>query len=96
MALTRRQLLMIKAESTYGTSSSPTGSEAILVLDPKLSPLDAKLLEREIIDPAFGRVRSRVLTERKMGLQFGVEVAGSGTAGTAPKYGPLLRACGMS
>jgi len=96
MALTRRQLLMIKAESTYGTSSSPTGAEAILVLDPKLSPLDAKALEREIIDPAFGRVRSRVMTERKLGLQFGVEVAGSGTAGTAPKFGPLLRACGMS
>jgi len=87
---------MIKAEATYATSSTPTGTEAILVLDPKLSPLDAKLLEREIIDPAFGRVRSRVLTERKMSLQFGVEAAGSGTAGTAPKYGPLLRACGMS
>ena len=96
MALTRRQLLMIKAESTYGTSSSPTGTEAILVLNPKLTPLDAKALEREIIDPAFGRVRSRVMTERKLGLQFGVEVAGSGTAGTAPKYGPLLRACGLS
>jgi len=87
---------MIKAESTYGTSSSPTGTEAILVLNPKLTPLDAKVLEREIIDPAFGRVRSRVMTERKLGLQFGVEVAGSGTAGTAPKYGPLLRACGLS
>ena len=31
-----------------------------------------------------------------MGLSFGVEATGSGTAGTAPKFGPLLQSCGMS
>lgn len=95
MALTRRQLLMTKLETTYGTSAAATGTDALLVLDPKLTPLDGQILEREIIDPAFGRVRPRIIAQRKMGLQFGVEAAGSGTAGTAPKFGPLLQACGM-
>ena len=96
MALTRRQLLMVKIESSYGTSAAPAGTDALLVLDPKLTPLDAQVLEREIIDPSFGRVRSRILAQRKMGLSFGVEATGSGTAGTAPKFGPLLQACGLS
>lgn len=87
---------MVKAETTYNTSSSPTGTDVILVLDPKLKPLDAKILEREVIDPAFGRTRSRILLERKMGVQFGVEISTSGTAGTAPKWGSLLRACGFA
>ena len=96
MALTRRQLLMVALEATYGTSAAPTGTDALLVLDPSLTALDAQILEREIIDPAFGRVRSRILAQRKMGLSFGVEATGSGTAGTAPKFGALLQACGLS
>jgi hypothetical protein len=96
MALTRRQLLMVALEGSYGTSATPIGTDALLVLDPSLTPLDAQVIERAIIDPAFGRVRSRILAQRKMGLAFGVEATGSGTAGTAPKYGPLLQACGLS
>lgn len=96
MALTRRQLLMVAAETTYGTSAAPVGTEALLVLEPSLTPLDGELLEREVIDPAFGRSRSRLVAMRKMGVEFGVEMAHSGTLGTAPKYGPLFKACGFS
>jgi hypothetical protein len=96
MALTRRQILMVKKETTYGTSASAAGTDALLVLNPQLTPLDGDLLEREIIDSSFGRVRSRIIAMRKMGLQFDVEAAGSGTAGTAPKYDPLLLACGLN
>ena len=96
MALTRRQLLMMAIEASYGTDATPAGTEALLVLDPKLTPLDGQTLEREIVDSAFGRVRSRIIAQRKMGLSFGCEATGSGTAGTAPKFGPLLQACGLS
>jgi len=87
---------MIAAEATYGTSAAPVGTEALLVLDPGLTPLDGELLEREVIDSAFGRTRARIVAMRKMGLEFGVELAHSGTLGTAPKYGPLIRACGFA
>jgi hypothetical protein len=96
MALTRRQILMVKKETSYGVSPSTAGTDAILVLNPQLTPLDGDILEREIIDPSFGRVRSRVIAMRKMGLQFDVEATGSGTAGTAPKFDPLLLACGFN
>jgi hypothetical protein len=96
MALTRRQILMVKKETSYGVSPSTAGTDAILVLNPQLTPLDGDILEREIIDPSFGRVRSRIIAMRKMGLQFDVEATGSGTAGTAPKYDPLLLACGFN
>lgn len=96
MALTRRQILMVKKETSYGVSPSTAGTDAILVLNPQLTPLDGDILEREIIDPSFGRVRSRIIAMRKMGLQFDVEAAGSGTAGTAPKFDPLLLACGFN
>jgi hypothetical protein len=96
MALTRRQILMVKKETSYGTSASAAGTDALLVLNPQLTPLDGDVLEREIIDPSFGRVRSRIIAMRKMGLQFDVEAAGSGTAGTAPKFDPLLLSCGLN
>ena len=96
MALTRRQILMVKKETSYGTSASAAGTDALLVLDPSLTPLDGEVLEREVIDSAFGRSRSRIIAMRKMGLEFGVEAAGSGTAGTAPKFDPLLLACGFN
>lgn len=96
MALTRRQLLMVAKEATYGTSAAPVGTEALLVLDPSLTPLEAELIERAVIDSTLGRLRSRIVAQRRMGVQFGVEAAGSGTAGTAPKYGPLLLACGFN
>jgi len=96
MATTRRQILMVKKETSYGVSPSTAGTDALLVLNPQLTPLDGDLLEREIIDSSFGRVRSRIIAMRKMGLQFDVEAAGSGTAGTAPKYDPLLLSCGFN
>jgi hypothetical protein len=96
MAYTRRRVLLVKPEATYNTSSAPTGTDALYIINPSINPLDATVLERELIDTSFGRLRSQILAQRKVSLDFDVEFAGSGTAGTAPKYGPLLRACGMS
>jgi len=96
MATTRRQILMVKRESSYGVSPTAAGADAILVLNPQLTPLDGDILEREIIDPSFGRVRSRIIAMRKMSIQFDVEAAGSGSAGTAPKCDPLLTSCGFA
>jgi len=96
MALSRRRVLLIKSETKYNTSSSPTGTDAIYVINPSVVPLDATVLERDLIDSSFGKMRSRILAERKINMDFGVEFAGSGSAGTAPKHAALLKACGMS
>lgn len=91
----RIQLLLAKIETTYGTDSVPVGSDAVLVRNLEVTPLEAKMLERETIQPYLGS-RPSLMTDRQIVLTFEVELSGSGTAGTAPKYGPIIRACGLS
>lgn len=93
---TRSQVLLAKIESTYGTDPTPTGSaNAILCSPVSLVPLQAEAIERNNVQAHFGS-RPRILTGEHVGIEFEVEIAGSGAAGTAPAYGPLLEACGMS
>jgi hypothetical protein len=94
--LYNKRVLLAKQEVTYGVDPTPTGAaNAILVRNLEIQPVDAEQVSRDLVRPYLGssdiliaNVRSRVT--------FEVEMAGSGTAGTAPKYGPILKACGMS
>jgi len=94
--LSRRQLLLAKAESTYGTDPTPTsGSNAILVRNIEVTPLEADTVSRELIRPYLGQ-SEQLLAQTRVLVNFEVELAGSGAAGTAPAYGPLLEACSMT
>ena len=96
MALTRKRLILAKIESTYGTDPAPTGSSnAILVRSLEVTPLQAEVVNRELITPYMGSSQ-QLLAQTSVQITFEVELAGSGTAGTAPAYGPLLKACGLS
>ncbi len=92
--LTRKRLLMAAVESTYGTAPSFAGSDALLVSNLDITPLDVSLLDRELVLPFFGN-REKVVGQRMGSVTFDVEIAGSGTAGTAPRWGRCLRACGF-
>jgi len=59
-----------------------------------INPLDVNLLDRELVLPFFGN-REKVVGQRMGSVTFDVELAGSGTAGTAPRWGRCLRACGF-
>lgn len=94
--LTRRRLILAKIESTYGTDSSPTGSSnAILVRNLEIQPLVADTVNRDLVRPYMGQA-DQLLAQTRVEVSFEVELAGSGTAGTAPAYGPVLRSCGLS
>lgn len=95
MALTRNRLLLAKIEGTYGTSSSPAGTDALKISELEVSPLEVELIDRELITPYFGNTQ-KVVSQRMVSLTFSCELAGSGTVGTAPKWGPVLRACGFA
>jgi hypothetical protein len=95
MADWNKRLLLAKIESTYGTSSTPTGAEAILVSDLEVKPLEVDLKDRELIIPYFGNTE-KVVSMRMVEVTFSVELAGSGAAGTPPKYGACLQACGLN
>jgi hypothetical protein len=93
--LTRKRLILAKAESTYGTDSTPAGADAVLVRNLDITPLEADTVSRDLIRPYLGN-SEQLLANTRVGITFEVELAGSGTAGTAPKYGSLLKACGFS
>lgn len=95
MGLTRKRLLAAATENTYGSSANPGGTSAILVNDDlAITPLDADTLERSTIQPHFG-ARRKFLVNQKVKITFSVDLSGSGTAGTAPKFGRLIKACGF-
>ena len=94
--LSRRQLLLAEAEVTYGTDPTPSAStNAILVRNIEVTPLEADTVSRELIRPYLGQ-SEQLLAQTRVLINFEVELAGSGTAGTAPAYGPLLEACAMT
>jgi hypothetical protein len=96
MGLTRKRLLVAATESSYGTSASPTGTDAILVEDDlKITPLESDKLERKIIQPYFGK-KLELLIKQRVKIEFSLELSGSGTAGTAPKFAKLIKACGFA
>lgn len=94
--LMRNTAVLAKIETTYGTDAVPTGvANAVLVSDVRARPMDMQTVDRALIRPYLGN-SEQLPTVIYNGVEFSVELAGSGTAGTAPAIGPLLRACGMA
>jgi hypothetical protein len=94
--LSRKRLILAKTETTYGTDPTPTGAaNAILVRNLEITPLQADTVTRDLIRPYLGN-SDQLLAQTRVEVTFEVELAGSGTAGTAPAYGPVLKACGLS
>jgi hypothetical protein len=94
--LDRKQALLAKLETVYGIDPTPTGvANAMLVRNLNLTPMQLESEARGLKLPYLGNDESIVTVFYGM-LDFEVEIAGAGAAGTVPKYGPLLRACGMA
>jgi len=94
--LQRKRVILAKIETTYGTDPTPTGAaNAILVRNLNVTPQDADFVDRNLVRPYIGR-SEQLPAAIRASMDFEVEIAGSGTAGTAPGYDPLLRACAFS
>jgi hypothetical protein len=93
--LSRKRLILAKTESPYGTDASPSGTDAILVRDLSITPLQSDVVDRELIRPYLG-ASEQLLANTRVEVTFQVEMAGSGTGGTAPAFGRVVQACGFS
>lgn len=94
--LKRKAALLAKIETVYGTDPVPTGAEnAILASDMSISPMEMKTVDRANIRPFLGN-NEQLPTGLFSKLDFTIEAAGSGAAGTVPAWGPLLCMCGFS
>lgn len=94
--LTRRRTILAKIETSYGVDPTPTGAaNAILVRNLNITPQNSEIVSRDLVRPYLGN-SEQLQASTHVTLDFEVELAGSGAAGTAPAYGCLLRACGLS
>jgi hypothetical protein len=92
----RKLAILAKNDVTYGTDPVPTGAaNAMVVSDVEITPLDGEEVERNNLQPYFGHFGLLQATQFNR-IKFNVEMAGSGAAGTAPKYAPLLLGCSVS
>lgn len=87
--------LLLKSESTYGTDSTPAGSNYIEIRNVSLTSFDAQAQDRNIVQSTMGN-GGRVIGSIFSRITFDVALAPSGTAGTAPKWAPILLACGFA
>lgn len=92
----KSKAILVKNEVTYGTDAAPTGAANwIEARNVNFQPYDAETAERNIDMPYLGS-SGKVVVAKWGKLTFDVLLAGSGGAGTAPKYSPLLLACGTA
>ena len=92
----RTKILLAKIETTYGTDPAPTAAaNAILATEVVLTPMEGSDASRDLELPYLG-AQATIPAELQAKLAFKVEMAPSGTAGTVPAWGPLLRACAMA
>lgn len=87
--------LTAKIESTYGVDAIPTGgANAMLCAELELD-IPVEYVDRNIVHGTFG-AWSMPGTRRFAKVTGSVELQGSGTAGSAPAWAPMLRACGFA
>jgi hypothetical protein len=93
--LYRKRTILLKKESSYGTDPTPTGSaNAVRVRDLTVEPVVSDEVSRDTVRGYLGNFET-LLANTRVTATFECELVGSGTAGTAPKFGPALEACGM-
>ena len=91
----RKMATLVKLETTYGEDVVPTAADAILFSNVTFTPLEGEEISRDLILPYMGN-QGVILSGTYARIEGDVEIAGSGTAGTAPAYDALMRACGLA
>jgi hypothetical protein len=82
-------------ESAYGVDAVPGAADALLVAGDFTITPNIETASRDIIRPFLGNAEQFPVAS-SFGLSGSVELAGSGTQGTAPAWGKLLMACGFA
>lgn len=93
--LFRKLAILAKVETTYGTNAAPAALNAIIGKNVSFTPIEATEVDRDLLLPYMGNF-GVILTGKHAKIEFDVEMAAAGTAGTAPKYGSLIQACGFA
>lgn len=90
--------ILVKKETTYGTDATPAGAtDAVLVSNLSINPLNAQTIPRNLIRPYFGG-SEQIVGSSYVSCQFDVEFQSSGsmTTPTIPAWDTLLQICGYA
>ncbi len=93
----KSKITLVKPEgANYGQDAAPTGAlNAVLLTDVSLQPMEGEDVSRNLELPYMGGQESLPTGLRSV-LTGTVELIGGGTAGVAPGWAPLMRACGAA
>ncbi|WP_157669906.1 phage tail tube protein [Chitinibacter sp. GC72] len=92
----RNVLVTAKPEAIYGTDAAPEATtNGVLLRSMTLNPLEQEMESMDYLRPYFGNGEEISVAE-SCSAEIEVALAGSGAAGTAPAWGALVRACGIS
>jgi hypothetical protein len=91
----RSKIILFKIEASYGVDAAPAGANAFLMTNVSFSPMEGEDVSRDLELPYLG-AQAMIPVGLRGRLRGRVELAGSGTAGTAPAWGPMLRACAVA
>lgn len=90
---TQRAVIAAKVETVEGTAETLAAANGVLALSGQFQR-NQDMLTRNPLRPTLSQMAS-VPGKRTASISASVEMRGSGTAGTAPDWGPMLRACGF-
>ena len=91
----KTKILLAKIELSYGNDPTPLAVAGMLAKDVSLVPMDGSEEVREL-ETGFMGNQGSLVKELTMKLSYKVELVGSGTKGTAPEWGKLMRAAGCA
>lgn len=90
-----RQMILAKPESAYGVDAAPTGAADSIQISNASYEIMYNNVDRSLLRTYLGASEQLVGT-RWVKATFDVEISGSGTAGTPPRWGTVLRGCAMA
>lgn len=87
--------ILHKLETVEGTDAAPAAANALIAKNVTFTPIEGEEVGRNLMLPYLGNQGSIIAGEYGR-IEFDLELAGSGTAGTPPKCGSVFRSAGMA
>jgi hypothetical protein len=95
MKLTQRRVILVKEETERGTDAIPTAAtDAVVCNTAAVMKPSGEEIARDTVRPIWSS-QGHVVHGVHNTIDIEAELMGSGTAGTAPAFGPLLKCCAM-
>lgn len=93
--LHKPRALLLKAETVYGTAAALAPADVLVCKRIAPNPQIGEWKSRELVS-VYDGASPELLVGKAAGVDFDFEAAGSGTAGTRPKWGDALLMCGWA